>query len=158
MGEITGPLECVRRAEGGGTYSSGRASPEIPGNVALPLRTEIFRDIYQFCMKKQIKRIKKWLGGLNSFMRQLMEDRGETELKGSELNLYYVIAGVFTILRLLMKLHDDNPGILLADGEWEEIFKQSMWVTENATCALEDGNYCELLAQELTGISLPSLY
>ena len=140
-----------RRVKGSGL--SGRRSPQMPGSVALPLRAEIFRDIYQFCMAKQMKRIKKWLKSLISFMQQLVEHRGEAGLNDSELNLHYVAAGLFMVQESLMKLHD-NPGSQLTDREWEEMLMQSMWATENATRALEDGNCCEVLAQEITGISL----
>lgn len=139
-----------RREKGSGL--SGRRSPRMPGSVALPLRAEIFRDIYQFCMGKQVKRMKKWLKSLIFFMQQLAEHRGEAGLNDSELNLHYVVTGLFLVLESLVELHD-NPGSQLTDREWEEMLMRSMWVTENATRALEDGNYCEVLAQEITGIS-----
>jgi len=137
----------------------GRKSPEIPEDVGLPLRIEIFRDIYQFCMGKQMKRMRKWLEGLNSFMRHLLQRRGDTDLKGTESNLFYVVVGLFTVVKLLTRLHD-NPGTQLADDEWEEIYMQSMWATENATFALKNRNRCETLAQEVKGILLfsPLLY
>jgi len=138
---------------GGGSNLCGRRSPEIPEDVGLPLRVEIFRDIYQFCMGKQMKRMRKWLEGLNSFMRHLVERRGDTDLKGTESNLYYVVVGLFTVLQSLTRLRD-NPGTQLADDEWEEIYMQSMWATENATFALKDRNRCETLAQEVKGIHL----
>ncbi|KAG0138498.1 hypothetical protein HOY82DRAFT_666375 [Tuber indicum] len=133
---------------GGNSNLCGRRSPEIPENVALPLRVEIFRDIYKFCMLKQMKRMKKWLAGLNSFMRQLVQRRGDADLQGTELNLYYVVVGLFTVLQLLTRLND-NPGTHLPEREWEEIYMQSMWATENATFALNDRNRCETLAQEM---------
>ena len=102
-------------------------------------------------MGKQMKRMRKWLEGLNSFMRQLVRGRGDAGLKGTELNLYNVVDGLFTVLQLLTRLHD-NPGTQLADCEWEEIYMQSMWATDNATLALEDRNRCETLAQEVKGI------
>jgi len=139
---------------------SGRKSPEIPGDVALPLRIKIFRQVYEFCIRKEMKRKKKWLRRLNSFVRQLIEHRGDADLlEGSEVNLYHVVVGLFRVLRLLMKF-EDNPGTELTDLEWEEIYMQSMWVTENASLALADGKRCEILAQEIQGILLlpSSLY
>lgn len=133
---------------------SGRKSPEIPGDVALPLRINIFRQVNEFCIKKEMKRKRKWLGRLNSFVRQLVEHRGDADLlEGSEVNLYHVAVGLFTVLRLLMKF-EDNPETELTDREWEEIYMQSMWVTENASLALADEKRCEILAQEIQGILL----
>lgn len=132
---------------------SGRKSPEIPGDVALPLRIKIFREVNEFCLKKEMKRKKKWLGRLNSFVRQLAERRGDADLlEGSEVNLYHAVVGLFEALRLLMKF-EDNPGTELTDREWEEIYMQSMWVTENASLVLADGKRCEILAQKIQGIT-----
>jgi len=156
-GKLQALSSMYAEQRGGKSNLCGRSSPEIPAGVAYPLRVELFRDIYQFCMGKQMKRMKKWLEGLNSFMRQLVQRRGDADLKGTELHLYYVVVGLFAVLKLLTRLHD-NPRTQLADREWEEIYMQSMWVTENATLALKNRNRCETLAQEVKGIlPLPPL-
>ncbi|PWW74083.1 hypothetical protein C7212DRAFT_346849 [Tuber magnatum] len=149
---VWGKLQTLSNAyaeeRGGKSNLCGRGSPDIPAGVAYPLRVEIFRDIYQFCMGKQMKRMKKWLKGLISFMQHLVQRRGDADLKGTDLNLHYVVVGLFTVLQFFMRLHD-NPGTQLADREWEEIYMHTMWATENATIALKDRNRCETLAQEI---------
>ncbi|KAG0138529.1 hypothetical protein HOY82DRAFT_666381 [Tuber indicum] len=149
---VWGKLQALSNAyaeqRGGNSNLCGRRSPEIPGDVAVPLRVELFRDIYQFCMGREMKRMKKWLERLDSFMRQLVQCRGDADLKGTELNLCCVAVGLFRVLELLTWLHD-NPGTQLKDHEWEEMYMGTMWVTENATSALDDGKRCEALAQEI---------
>jgi len=131
-------------------------SPDMPADVVMSLKVAIFRDIYRSCMGKQIKRMNKWLGGLTSLQKQLIELRGEEKnLQGFELNLYRASVLLEPEGELLSRLYHD-PQTELTDAEWEKIYRRSMLVSGQAVLALADRNGCEMLAWQLIGIALPS--
>ncbi|RPB04245.1 hypothetical protein L873DRAFT_1460033 [Choiromyces venosus 120613-1] len=125
-------------------------SPEIPWDVAFSLRAEIYSDIYQYSLKKQMKRITKWKDGLRLFLVHLLEHRGGANLEGFELNLFNAALGLRATLKLIGKLHD-NPQNQLTDDQWKTIYEQNTWVTENVRLVFVDGGRmgCESLVNEL---------
>ncbi|RPA91671.1 hypothetical protein L873DRAFT_1794729 [Choiromyces venosus 120613-1] len=110
-------------------------SPEIPLEVGQPLKIEIFRDVYHYCLEKQMKRVKKHRTGVG--------------LGGFEQNLSEAVVALVLALELVFKL----PEKQLTDGEWEEVYWQSMTANEEAKLVLADshGLGCENLARELKG-------
>jgi len=130
-------------------------SPDMPTDAIMSLRVAIFRDIYQSCMEKQIKRMDKWLGGLTSLQKQLIELRGEEKnLQGFELNLYRASVLLEPEGELLSRLYHD-PQTELKDAKWEKIYRRSRFVAKRAALALADKDGCEMLAWQFTGIALP---
>ncbi|RPA96385.1 hypothetical protein L873DRAFT_1239130 [Choiromyces venosus 120613-1] len=148
---VWGKLQALSNefAAKGGSDTNGEGSPDIPGDVALPLRVNIFREIYQFSLEKQMKRVTKWWSRLLDFVKELAKRRGE-DLQGVESNLYYVVAGLHSVLQLVRRLHR-NPTRGLTDDEWEVVHDHSMWANENVGLVLADRKHfgCEILAQEL---------
>lgn len=138
-----------------GPHLDGRRSPEIPEDATSPLKLEIFRDIYQFCMRKQAKRMYRSLDVLKRLVVQLIQRRGDKDLPGFELTLFNIVVGSYPIARLLNRLLK-NPGTQLEDHEWKTIYCHSLWIFENATPVLEGRNRCEILAQGFTGMPLLS--
>ncbi|RPA96124.1 hypothetical protein L873DRAFT_1845501 [Choiromyces venosus 120613-1] len=136
------------RARGSKEYQ-GR-SPEMPEDVGLPFRIEIFRDIYLYSLKKQRSRIEKWWDNLCLFWMDVRERRGGTNLQGIEVNLYNAIAGLSLTLKLIDGLHE-NPQNQLTYQEWETIYSNSIWVLKNIRLVLAErgGSSCENLALEL---------
>ncbi|RPA89588.1 hypothetical protein L873DRAFT_1822582 [Choiromyces venosus 120613-1] len=133
----------------GGSDKNEEGSPDIPRGVARPLRVEIFSEIYQFSLEKQMKRVRKWWDRLLDFTKVLAERRGEA-LQGVESDLYDVVTGLFSVFQLVDRLHRD-PMRGLTDDEWKVIYDYSMWASEKAGIVLADRNHfgCEILVQEL---------
>jgi len=129
-------------------------SPDIPENVALASRVEIFRTIYQYCLRKEMKRAVKWWDPLVDFLKELAQRRGGA-LQGIELNLYHVACGLNTALRLLREIRH-YPVQGLTDDEWQTVYNHSMWASEKAELVLADRNRfgCEILAKEFNGMPL----
>jgi len=130
-------------------------SPKMPADRTISSEAAVFRDIYQFCVGKQKKRMDKWLGGLTSLAKQLIQLRGKKNLQGFELNLYRASTLLQLEQQLLPRLYH-HPKNELKDAKWEKIYRRSMLVAKQAALALADRNGCEILAQKLTGIELPS--
>ncbi|PWW79724.1 hypothetical protein C7212DRAFT_360933 [Tuber magnatum] len=135
----------------GGSDRNETGSPEIPDGVALPLRVQIFREIFGFTLEKQMKRVRKWWNGLVDFVQKLWERR-EGAVQGVESDLLDVTAGLFSVIRLARKYRRDlRRG--LTDDEWQTVHDNSMWASEKAGLVLADRkNFgCETLARELNG-------
>ena len=126
--------------------------PDIHDNMFLPLRVNIFREIYQYSLKKQMKQVEKWWPGLLNFAKELDKRRGEN-LKGFDLKVYYVVIGLDSVLELTKRLHH-NPVQELTDDEWKTVHDHSIAVNRMAELVLADRNHygCEILAKELNGI------
>jgi len=126
---------------------------EIPFEVGQPLKIEIFRDIYQYCLRKQMKRSRKWLGKLSNFMKELDKRRKGTGLGGSEQNLLKAGVALMFALKLVSKL---SRGKQLTDREWEEVYWQSMSANKSVKLVLVDKGELgyQKLASELKGMRL----
>ena len=137
---------------GSGKHEEG--SPNIPKDVARALRVKIFSEIYQFSLQKEMRRVGRSWGGLLNFVRKLYDRRGKP-LQGVELNLFYFVAGLDSALRLIRKL-ERHPEQGLTDGEWAEVYDDSIFAHARARLVLADRNQfgCEILARELNGMSL----
>ncbi|RPB01792.1 hypothetical protein L873DRAFT_1803050 [Choiromyces venosus 120613-1] len=136
-------------AANGGSDKNEEGSPDIPEDKGLPLRVNIFREIYQFSLEKQMKRERKWWSGLLNFMKVLNKCR-RGSLQGVESDLYDIVTGLSFALELVCKLHHD-PKQGLTDDEWNLVYEDSIWASEKAGLVLADRNHfgCEKLAQEL---------
>lgn len=88
-----------RQRSNGGPHLDGRRWPEIPKDVTFPLQLEIFRDIYQFCMRKQVKRMHRSLDVLKRLVVQLIQRHGDKNLPGFELNLFEIVVESYPIAK-----------------------------------------------------------
>ncbi|KAG0136913.1 hypothetical protein HOY82DRAFT_535995 [Tuber indicum] len=122
----------------------------MPKGVGLSLKIEIFRDIYQYSLKKQVKRIKKWSEDLGRFAKELVRRRLPLDLQGFELSLYKAVLALSLAVRVVSKLRD-NPDAQLTESEWESIYFQSILANEQVKIVLVGSNDfgCEALAREL---------
>ncbi|KAG0644551.1 hypothetical protein HOY80DRAFT_1133014 [Tuber brumale] len=131
--KVWGKLQTLsgeyERDRGGRWDRSQPRSPEMPKGVGLSLKKEIFRDIYQYSLEKQMKRIDKWSESLGRFVKELLRRRASLDIQGFELSLYKAVFALSLAVRVVSKLHD-NPNVQLTESEWE-LFG------------------CEILAQEL---------
>ena len=130
-------------------------SPDIPLGVALGMKIDIFRIIYEYSLAKQMKRITKWLHSLGHFMKAFVDHRRYHNLNGFGLNLFDGVLALLTALNLVSGLHDDPPNHL-TEAEWTRVYTQSMRANEKIRDVLADGNEtsCEALVEELRGKSL----
>ena len=130
------------------------ASPEILAQVAHSWELLIFKDIYQFSLKKQMKRIKKWLEKLGKFIKVLLVHRG-SNLNDFEESIFNTVMGLSIALGPICKLHD-HPETPLTDTEWETVYMHSMKANVDVRALLADSDKTglEVLAQEFRGMSL----
>jgi len=138
------------RNKGGRWDKSQPRSPPMPPEVGLALRIEIFRDIYLYSLKKQMKRIDKWFKPLGHFMKKLLKRRPFPTLQGFELSLYNAAASLMIALELVSKLCG-KPSVQLTESEWELVYFQSILAHEEVGIVLADrkGVGCDALAEEL---------
>ncbi|RPB03407.1 hypothetical protein L873DRAFT_1786861 [Choiromyces venosus 120613-1] len=124
-------------------------SPDMPSDVGHLLKIEIFRDIYQYSLKKQMKRIDKWSEDLGRFVKELLRRREFLQLQGFELSLYNAVVALSMAVEVVSKLRD-NPNVQLTRSEWEFVYFQSMQANQDVKIVLADRNGfgCEVLAQE----------
>ncbi|KAG0634368.1 hypothetical protein HOY80DRAFT_533270 [Tuber brumale] len=122
-------------------------SPPIPLEVGQPLKIEIFREVYKYCLEKYMKRVKKWLGGLSNFMEELYECRTGVGLGRFEQDLTEAVITLVLALKLAFKRSERK----LTKDEWEEVYWQSMNAKKKTKLVLADshGLGCERLAREL---------
>jgi len=136
-------------------------SPEIPPKVAIPLKIQIFSEIYRYSLEKQMKRIEKWSQRLCDFTTKLLQRRKVTGLQGLEQNLYSAAAALVLVVELVTDL-DLDPENTVTDVEWEAIYLYSMQANSDARLLLDidDGLDCEALALEIHGmlILLPIIF
>jgi len=112
-------------------------------DATISSKVAIFRDIYRFYMEKQIKRMDKWLCGLTSLVKQLIQlCGGKKNLQGFELNLHRASVLLQPKRKLLPRLYHD-PQTELKDAEWEKIYRRTLLVAKRAALAL-DRNGCEI--------------
>jgi len=125
-------------------------SPDMPEEVALSTKIEIFRDIYLYSLEKQMKRIDKWSEGLGRFMNELFKRRVFLDLQGFELNLFNAAVALDMAVDVVSRLRG-NPKDQLTMSEWKEVYVQSMLANQDIKIVLADRNGfgCEALAQEL---------
>ncbi|KAG0126293.1 hypothetical protein HOY82DRAFT_629017 [Tuber indicum] len=123
--------------------------PPIPAEGGLSLRIEIFRAVYQYCLKKYMKRVRKWLKRLSNFMEELYERRKGIGLGRFEQDLSKAVITLVSALKLVRKLSERQ----LTNDEWEKVYWQSMNSNYKAKLVLSDshGLGCEKLARELKG-------
>jgi len=124
-------------------------SPPMPPDVGRDLKFEIFRDIYRYSLKKQLKRIDKWSEGLRRFMKELLRRREFLQLQGFELSLYNVVFALLVVVDMVSKLRG-SPNDQLTKPDWEFVYFQSMQINKDVKIVLADRNGfgCEILAQE----------
>ncbi|KAG0136921.1 hypothetical protein HOY82DRAFT_620766 [Tuber indicum] len=124
-------------------------SPPIPSEVGQPLRIEIFREVYQYCLEKHMKRVDKWLERLSNFMEELYERRKGVGLGRFAQDLSKAVITLVLALELVRKLSERG----LTNDEWENEYWQSMNSNYKAKLLLADshGLGCERLARELKG-------
>ncbi|KAG0639849.1 hypothetical protein HOY80DRAFT_1043738 [Tuber brumale] len=125
-------------------------SPPIPPKVATPLKVEIFRDIFQYSLEKQMKRIEKWGARLGNFISKLLQHRTVDDLVGLEQNLYSAVVALLLVVRLVTRLHGDAENTL-TDSEWEAVYWYSMQANEDLKLVLDVdyGLNCEALVLEI---------
>ncbi|RPA90222.1 hypothetical protein L873DRAFT_1821518 [Choiromyces venosus 120613-1] len=135
---------------GGRWDKSELRSPEMPKKVGRSLKMGIFRDIYQYSLEKQMRRIDKWSKGLRRFMKELLKRRVFLHLQGFELSLYKAVVALLLAVEVVSKLHD-NPKDQLTESEWELAYSQSILANKHVKIVLADRKEsgCEILAQEL---------
>ncbi|KAG0641770.1 hypothetical protein HOY80DRAFT_710529 [Tuber brumale] len=141
------PVQYVKNR--GGRWDKPR-SPEMPKEVGLPLKKEIFRKIYKYSLEKQMKRIDKWSGRLRGFMKELLKRRVSLDLQGFELSLYKAVVALLLAVEKVSKLRN-NPKDQLTESEWELVYFQSILANKHVRIVLADRKEfgCEILAQEL---------
>jgi len=124
-------------------------SSDMPSDVGHSLKLEIFREIYQYSLKKQMKRIEKWSERLGRFMKKLLERRVSVDLQGFELSLYNTVLALSMAVRVVSRLRG-NPNVQLTIAEWEFVYFQSMQANQYVKIVLADSNRfrCEALAVE----------
>ena len=67
----------------------------IGKDVVSRLELEVFRDIYLFSLRRQVKRIEKWWAEFGKFVKKLLLKRGgKGNIKGFELSLYNVVVAL----------------------------------------------------------------
>ena len=151
---VWGKLQALSKeftAEGGSDEHK-EGLPDILNDMFLPLRVKIFREIYQYSLEKQMKRVEKWWGPLLDFSNELGRHCGE-DIQGFELNLIDVVAGLNSMLGLTKELHRD-PVRGLTDDQWKMLHDHSMAANDLAGHVLANRNHyrCKTLAQELNGM------
>lgn len=144
-----------QRARASESFNYQLASPEIPAQVAPALKLQIFKDIYEYSLKKQIKQIKKWLDKLGKFIKALLMRRGPSNLDDFEESIFNIAIALSIVLELVSKLEDD-PETPLTDTEWETVYRQSMKANVDVRALLADRDEIglEILAQEFRGMPL----
>ncbi|RPA93210.1 hypothetical protein L873DRAFT_1816292 [Choiromyces venosus 120613-1] len=144
-------LSCEYEKNRSGRWDKSQPrSPEMPKDVGHSLKIEIFRDIYQYSLEKQMKRIDKWYKGLAHFMKELLRRRVFLDLQGFELSLYEAVVALMLAVEVVSKFHD-NPKVQLTESEWELVYLRSILANELVRIVLADRKEfgCEILAQEL---------
>lgn len=123
--------------------------------VAPALKLQIFRNIYQYSLKKQIKRIKKWLYQLGKFIKVLLVHQGPSNLDDFEESIFNIVIVLSIALELVSKLND-NPETPLTDTKWETVYTYSMKANVDKRALLADRNKTglEVLAQEFKDMPL----
>ncbi|KAG0123490.1 hypothetical protein HOY82DRAFT_239043 [Tuber indicum] len=96
-------------------------SPDIPPKVANPLKIEIFRDIYQYSLKKQMKRIEKWWTRFTGFICELLQRRTVDNLERLERNLYGAAVALVLVVELVGRLGGDTENTF-TQAEWETVY------------------------------------
>jgi len=138
-----------------------RSPDTMTSDVGHSLKIEIFRDIYQYSLKKQVKRMDKWSEALGRFMKELLRRREFLQLQGFELSLYNSVVALSMAAEVVSRLRD-NSNVQLTMSEWEFVYFQSMQANQDAKVVLADRNGlgCEVLARQLSGMLLlfPLLY
>jgi len=132
-------------------------SPDMTSDVGHSLKIEIFRDIYQYSLKKQVKRMDKWSEALGRFVKELLRRREFLQLQGFELSLYTgnAVVALSMAAEVVSRLHY-NSNVQLTMSESEFVYFQSMQANQDAKVVLADRNglSCEVLARQLSGMLL----
>ena len=133
----------------------GRRSPEIPEDVGLPLRQDLFRNVYKFSLRRHMKRVEKWWPVLVFFMSELHKRRKGVVQDILDQHLNRVSSGLSRLLKAFEKLYE-YPQKDLTDDEWKMMFSQDAFVAYSTKLALENrgGEGLETLTNELEGIPL----
>ena len=130
-------------------------SPEIPAEVAFSSRVAIFREIYRYSFKKQMRRVDKWKPELVRFAHQFARQRQDQELNVNEQKIWDAVTGLLMFLQTADEIAADSEDDI-ADGRWGTMFLESMSACRAAQLALacEPEIAPEILAHEITGMSL----
>ncbi|KAG0137756.1 hypothetical protein HOY82DRAFT_647110 [Tuber indicum] len=125
-------------------------SPDMPPIVGLSLKMEIFRDIYQYSLGKQMSRITKWWERLTQFLELLDELRLGADLEGFEDDLSNLVLALSPLVGLVRRRYD-NTGNPITDEEWEDAYVAGVMVSYYANLVLADrqGCGCQILARKL---------
>ena len=98
--------------------------------------------------------MRKWWNRLVDFMKELATHRGHV-LQGMEEDLFEALAVLHPVLNLVRQLYL-NPAAELTQDDWELVYMQTTWANQKVRLVLADGEEedgCEILAQELNGMS-----
>ncbi|KAG0137766.1 hypothetical protein HOY82DRAFT_647141, partial [Tuber indicum] len=127
-------------------------SPNMPPIVGLSLMTDIFRDIYQYSLAKQMSRITKWWERLGQFLELLDEVQLAADQEGFEQDLYNMVLGLSSLVDFVRGRYN-SPGNPITDEEWEDAYIDGMMVSHYANLVLGDRHErgCEILARKLQG-------
>ena len=135
----------------GREWNEGGESPEVPGEIGIPLKVAIFREVYLFSLEKHLKRAGKWKDGFLVVMREFAKSRRGTPLRSFDLDLHGTAAPLFLLLKSLNELHV-HPGNDLTYDEWKTMYNYSMLVSQGVERVLGKRFSCEVLASQLKGI------
>ncbi|KAG0138530.1 hypothetical protein HOY82DRAFT_595655 [Tuber indicum] len=130
-----------------GLDENGRM-PEVPRNIGLPLKAQIYRTISRHTLPKQLKRVEGLKGPLGEFMDELLEYRGDICPPDFVEDLFAFVQGVDKIAHFLHKLQNGRDP---TDAEWETIFLSSMAVSDVADMVLTSRDHvgCEKIAEKI---------
>ncbi|KAG0138500.1 hypothetical protein HOY82DRAFT_595541 [Tuber indicum] len=125
-----------------------RKAFNVPHEIGLALKVELYRTITQHTLPKQLKRVEAFMEPLLKFMEELIMYRGDTYPQGFDENLGTFVQGMVQIASFLKDLQN---GRVPTDEEWELMFLTSKTVSDEAAVLLSAGDHvgCENLAQEL---------
>ncbi|RPB04056.1 hypothetical protein L873DRAFT_48125 [Choiromyces venosus 120613-1] len=116
-------------------------SRSIPPDVGLSIRVDIFREIYQYTMQKNQRRVGKWRHPFSTLIRQLHKVRGGN-LHGLEKELESAFFGLDHAYYLLSKQS-------LTEEDWRHIMIIMRVAADRAKLVTEDNWTCEILANQL---------
>ena len=116
----------------------------------MDLKIEIFREIYQYSIAKQMKRIERWWDGLVHLCQKLVRKRGRDGLTDTETKLMKLL----TLLSVVCKLSNRHCEQQLNEGEWKAVYEWSAVATELASEILgaKAVPSCEMLTTEFGGM------
>ncbi|KAG0640298.1 hypothetical protein HOY80DRAFT_1136096 [Tuber brumale] len=121
---------------------------EVPGEIGLPLKVEIYRTISRHTLLKQLKRVEALRDPLREFMDEVLAYRGDTYPQDFDEELLTLSHGVDKTAR---DPRDPHNGRDPTDEEREFIPLTSIAANDQAAIVLTAGDHdgCEKIAEKL---------